>query len=438
MGNRHIIAKLEPLRCRAMSPKPRIMRTENKSRARSFSPSDILRSLRNRDFRLLWCGLLVSAIGTWMQIIALSLVVLRITNNSASALGAVSLVQAAAFFLFAPLGGGLADRFERRKVLMVCQLLLMAIAGTLGILAMHGKPSLTSILLLAFLSSLVTSIDQPTRYAMISTLVPAEDLMNALALQSFVFNGASLVGPALAGIVANYWGLAADFFLNATSFGAVLISLAAFRTRDIRNARSSNILSSLKQGLGAMRADAVLPALILAYGVLLFLGPSPAILLPLFATKVAALSAKTLGILFAAVGLGTLMGALGLASLGDFRHKGKLIFGGFLLWSFALGSFGASHSLTYWLVSLVLLGMAQNTITGATITLMQMRVDPALRGRMMAINTMLMMGIRPVGDFTAGMLMSAAGVRVVTIAAAVVVGVASIVIFVRQPRLFTA
>jgi MFS family permease len=414
------------------------MRTENRLGERGFSPGDIFRSLRNRDFRLLWCGLLVSAIGTWMQIIALSLLVLRITNNSARALGAVSLVQAAAFFLFAPLGGGLADRFERRNVLMVCQVLLMAIAGTLGLLAMWGKPPLSGILVLAFLSSLVTSIDQPTRYAMISTLVPAEDLMNALALQSFVFNGASLVGPALAGIVANSFGLATDFFLNAISFAAVLMSLAALRTRDSHKARSSNILSSLRQGVGAMRADAVLPALILAYGVLLFLGPSPAILLPLFATKVAALSARTLGLLFAAVGLGTLMGALGLASLGDFPHKGKLIFGGFLLWSFALGSFGASHSLAYWLVSLVLLGIAQNAITGTTITLMQMRVDPALRGRMMAINTMLMMGIRPVGDFTAGIMMSAAGVRVVTVAAAVAVGVVAVVIFARKPRLFTA
>jgi predicted MFS family arabinose efflux permease len=414
------------------------MQADNKTGLRHFSFRDTFRSLRNRDFRLLWCGLLVSAIGTWMQIIALSLVVLRITNNSAGALGLVSLVQAAAFFLFAPVGGGLADRFERRNVLMVCQVLLMLIASTLGVLTSHGKPQLTVILLLAFLSSLVTSVDQPTRYAMISTLVPPDELMNALALQSFVFNGASLLGPALAGIVANSLGLAADFYLNAVSFGAVLVSLFALRAPAGHKGRSGNILSSFRQGFSAMRADAVLPALICAYGVLLFLGPSPAILLPLFATKVAALSAKTLGILFAAVGFGTLIGALGLASLGDFRYKGRLIFGGFLLWSVALSSFAASRGLAYWLVSLVLLGIAQNMITGATITLMQARVDPVLRGRMMALNTMLMMGVRPIGDFGAGMLMGAAGVRFVTIAAAIAVGAVAVTIFASRPRLFSA
>lgn len=414
------------------------MQADNQKSLHHFNPRDTFRSLRNRDFRLLWCGLLVSAIGTWMQIIALSLVVLWITNNSPGALGTVSLVQALAFFLFAPVGGGLADRFERRKVLMACQVLLMAIAVMLGVLTAQGKPGLVVILLLAFFSSVVTSIDQPTRYAMISTLVPHEDLMNALALQSFIFNGASLLGPALAGIVANSFGLAADFYLNGVSFAAVLISLFLLRTRDSHKGRASNILQSFREGFGAMRADAVLPALIAAYGVLLFLGPSPAILLPLFATKVATLSARTLGILFAAVGLGTLTGALGLASLGDFRYKGRLIFGGFLLWSFALASFSLSRGLTYWLVSLVLLGAAQNTITGATITLMQTRVESALRGRMMAINTMLMMGVRPVGDFTAGMLMSAAGVRVVAAGAAVTVGVAALVIFVRRPKLLNA
>src|ERR1700676_1267056 len=156
-------------------------------------------ALRYRDFRLLWIGLAVSAVGTWMQIVALSLLVLKITHGSALALGSVSLAQALSFFLFALIGGSVADRFDKRRLLLFTQSVSALLAVVLGVLTLTGVIRLWMILALSFLNGTVLSFDQPARGALVPTLVPREDLMNAISLQAMVFNGASTLGPALAG-----------------------------------------------------------------------------------------------------------------------------------------------------------------------------------------------------------------------------------------------
>src|SRR5689334_6995219 len=191
-----------------------------------------VRSLRNPDFRILWIGLIISAIGTWMQIVAQSLLVLRLTHNSGFALGLVSLAQACAFFLFALLGGGFADRLQRRRLLLATQTLLMCLALSMGVLTLAGRMQVWMIVIIDFLSGAVLSFDQPARAALISSLVPKEDLLNAISLQSAVFNGASVLGPALAGIIIDLIGLPANFFLNAVSFLAVLTSLRIIHPRE--------------------------------------------------------------------------------------------------------------------------------------------------------------------------------------------------------------
>jgi MFS family permease len=166
------------------------------SQADSGSSLRTFRALQYRDFRLLWTGLAVSAVGTWMQIVALSLLVLDITHGSAVALGTLSLTQALSFLLFAAIGGSVADHFDKRRLLLVTQSLMMGFAVLLGILTLTGLIRFWVILLVAFASSSALSFDQPARNALVTSLVPKEHLMNAVSLQSAVFNGASVLGPA--------------------------------------------------------------------------------------------------------------------------------------------------------------------------------------------------------------------------------------------------
>ena len=370
-----------------------------------------LRALRHRDFRWLWVGLFVSAIGTWMQIVAQALLVLSLTHGSPLALGAVSLSQAVAFFLFAPIGGAVADRRDKRRLLLVTQSCMLLLAAGLGALTMLNLVRLWVIALLAFCSGALLSFDQPARSALIPSLVPPADLMNAVSLQSIIFSGASTFGPALAGVAVALIGYAGNFLLNAASYLAVIVALWQLRTEGAPHAGGPRepLWTSVRATLAVTARDAALPGIISGYGVMLFLGPSPAVMLPIFALRVLHLSAPQMGFLFSAVGIGTILGGLTVASLGDFRHKGALFLAAMLLWSAMLGTFAASTWIWLSVAALLILGMAQNAATATAITLMQTRVPPQMRGRIMSLNTLLVMGVRPLGDFPAGALIGAIG-----------------------------
>src|SRR5207245_4609376 len=229
------------------------------SQADSGSSLRTFRALQYRDFRLLWTGLAVSAVGTWMQIVALSLLVLAITHGSAVALGTLSLTQALSFLLFAAIGGSVADHFDKRRLLLVTQSLMMGFAVLLGILTLTGLIRFWVILLVAFTSSSALSFDQPARNALVTSLVPKEHLMNAVSLQSAVFNGASILGPALAGLSLSRIGYSGNFFLNAASFFAVLAALLLLRTPKPQTVPrlSGRMLDSVREALRYVRHDAV-------------------------------------------------------------------------------------------------------------------------------------------------------------------------------------
>lgn len=384
-------------------------------------------SLRYRDYRLLWISLLVSSVGTWMQIIAQSLLVLKITHGSALALGAVSLAQAISFFLFALLGGSLADRIDKRRLLLWTQSFSMLLAFVLGVLTITNVISVGLIILLAFCSGTVLSFDQPTRAALIPILVPKEDLMNAISLQSIVFNGAAVIGPALGGVsigvlayVATQIGIinalsgyAGNFFLNGVSFLGVLVVLAILRVPPEAAAESQEkrgpMLASILASLGTVGRDPALPWVLSGYGALLFFGPSTSLILPYFATQILHLNDFQLGLLFSATGLGTILGALLVASLGDFRYKGYLLLISLIVWCTSLFLFALSTLFWLSLGALLIFGIAQNGVGATTITLLQTRVPPQMRGRVMSLNTLFIMGVRPLGDFPAGGLIAVMG-----------------------------
>jgi len=398
---------------------------------------DALRALRHRDFRLLWVGLFVSAVGTWMQIVAQALLVLHLTGGSPLALGTVSLAQAAAFFLFAPVGGAIADRFDKRRLLIVTQSFLLLLATGLGALTLLGLVRLWMVVATAFCSGAMLSFDQPARASLIPSLVPPADLMNAVSLQSIIFSGAATFGPALAGVMVATIGYAGNFFLNAASYLAVMVALVRLRHAVVGPARGVRepLWRSVRATLATAARDRALPGIIAGYGALLFLGPSPAVMLPIFALRVLHLSAAQMGFLFSAVGVGTILGGLAVASLGDFRYKGRLFLAAVLIWSGALGAFAASTAVWLSVAALLILGAAQNAAGATAVTLMQTRVPPQMRGRIMSLNTLLVMGVRPLGDFPAGALIGAMGGPLTAGMSAALTGIYGIFLALRRPGL---
>jgi MFS family permease len=422
----------------------------------SLSPKlklQTFRALRYRDYRLLWISLIVSSVGTWMQIVAQSLLILQITHGSALALGIVSLAQATSFFLFALIGGGVADRIDKRRFLLVTQSLSMLLAFTLGTLTIMGLIQVWMIVVIAFCSGTVLSFDQPTRSSLVPMLVPKQDLMNAISLQSIVFNGSAVIGPALAGIAigllgyaghslgltGSLTGYAGNFFLNGVSFVGVLFVLYFIRVpKDVADQitdKRGPLFNSIRAALGAVKRDQALPWVLSGYAALLFFGPSASLILPIFATQILHLSPFQLGLLFSASGLGTLIGALTVASLGDFQYKGTLLLTSLLLWTGSLALFAFSRVLWLSLLALILFGISQNGVGATVITLAQLRVPPQMRGRVMSLNTLLIMGVRPLGDFPAGALIALIGGPLTVIISALIVGSYSVYLLIARPTI---
>jgi MFS family permease len=392
------------------------------------------RALRYRDFRLLWVGLIASAVGTWMQIVAQSLLVLKITHGSAFALGSVSLAQASSFLLFALIGGGVADHFDKRRLLLCTQSISAGLAILLGILTLTGVIQLWMILILGFLNGTVLSFDQPARAALLPMLVPPEDLMNAISLQSMVFSGASTLGPALAGLGVEAVGYAGNFFLNGASFLGVIVALSVMRVPPVTDRPPQQpMIAAIRAALGIVRCDAVLPWALSGYGALLFLGPSAALILPVYAVNVLHIGPEGLGVLFSCFGLGSILGALMLATLGYSVRKGYLYFCGILIWVSALTVFALSHWLWVSMAALVAFGVGQILAGTTTITLLQTRVPEQMRGRVMSLNTLLIMGVRPLGDFPAGALISGIGAPETVLLSAGLVAGYGVFVFLKQP-----
>ena len=410
------------------------------------------RALHYRNFRLLWISLVVSSIGTWLQIVSQSLLVLKITHNSPIALGVVSLAQAASFFLFAFIGGSIADRIDKRRFLLFTQSMSLLLAFILGVLTIMGIVQVWMIVLLAFCSGTVLSFDQPTRSSLVPMLVARKDLMNAVSLQSIVFNGAAFVGPTLAGVLIEVFSsvegrfgfpkeslfpYAANFFLNAVSYLGVLVVLYLLRVPEEAKVQSTEkrgpLLASIGASLSAIRRDPALPWILSGYGALLFFGPSNTLILPIFGTQILHLQPAQLGLLFSAAGLGTIAGALAVASLGDFQHKGTLMLSSLLVWTASLLIFALSHLLWLSFFALLLFGIAQNGVGATTITLLQTRVPPQMRGRVMSLNTLLIMGIRPLGDFPASGLIALMGGPLTVVLCASIVGLYSLYLIVARP-----
>lgn len=380
--------------------------------------------LRHRDYRLFWLGQAVSGVGTFMQVVGQSLLVLKLSGGSALPLGLVSLAQALAFFAFALIGGSVVDRVDRRKLLFLTQTLLLIQALVLALLSATGTATLGLAILLAFASGVVVSFDQPARASLFPRLVPREELPRATALNALAMTSAGTLGPALAGFTAATLGLSANFGLNALSFVVALTCLARMRAletpRDVP-ARQP-LLGSVREGLQVVARDPALPWVVSGYGALLLLEPSPSVLLPLYAARVLHIGGGPLGLLFLMVGAGTLLASAVQAAWGSPERRGGVFVVSLVVWAGALAVFALSSSLVWSAVTLLVHGAARNVVGTTAVTLMQLLAPEHARGRVMSLNTLLSGGLRPLGDFGLSAAMAATSLPGTTLLCAGLVG----------------
>lgn len=360
------------------------------------------RALGYRDFRLFFTGQGISLVGTWMQTVAEAWLVYRLTG-SAVLLGVAGFCSHAPMALLSPLGGWAADRLEKRKILFATQIASLVLALALGVLTLAGTIQVWMVLSLGALLGAVNAFDLPARQAFFGEMVERDDLMNAIALNSSMFNAARVIGPAVAGLLVAAVGEGWCFILNAVSYIAVLAGYALMRARGRpRGAGDAAPAAFIAEGFSfAWRAMPV-RALLLLLALLCLVGTPYSVLMPIFADRIIGGGARTLGLLMGAAGLGALAGALTLAARRELSGLGRVI----VLTSagFGLSLMAFAYARTPAIAALCLLpvGYCIMLQLGATNTLLQTMVPDRLRGRTMAIYSMTFTGAAPVGALLAG------------------------------------
>jgi predicted MFS family arabinose efflux permease len=316
------------------------------------------------------------------------------------------------------------DRVNRRKLLFVTQTLLLGLALILAILSATNTASLPMVIVLAFCAGVVVSFDQPARASLFPLLVPREELKRATALNALAMTSAGTVGPALAGFTAATLGLTVNFSLNALSFVFALTCLALIRAQvQPQNIPARQpLLGSVLEGLRVVESHAGLLRVVLGYGALLLLGPSPSVLLPLYAAQVLHVGGAQLGLLFLMVGAGTLLASAVQATFGGNERQGVFVVS-LIIWASALVVFALSSSLLLSAVALLVHGAARNVVGTTAVTMMQLLAPERARGRVMSLNTLLAGGLRPLGDFGLSAAMAATSLAGTTLVCAGLVGV---------------
>ena len=371
-----------------------------------------LRAFRHRDFRLFWSGQLISLVGTWMQSVAQSWLVLELTN-SPFLLGLVGTLQFAPVLFLSFFAGAMADRLPKRRLIITTQSVMCVQALLLAALVHRGHVEFWHVAVMAAVYGLANTVDMPTRQAFVAEMVGKESLRSAIALNSAMFNAARVVGPALAGLVIARWGTALAFLFNGVSFVPVIAALAALHNAGRPRPRLSEqrLRHEIGEGLAyALRTPriALILSLVLCVSAFFF---NYNTLVPLLARDVLHQDAHGFGLLMTAVGVGAVAGAVVLASLGTERPPVELLIGAAVV----LG--GASMSVAgvaRFGVAMALLGLmgfcGMLFMTGANTTV-QLTVPDELRGRVMALHTLMFAGMTPFGAFLVGSITQALGAR---------------------------
>jgi predicted MFS family arabinose efflux permease len=363
----------------------------------------IFKAFKYRDFRLMWIGACTSSIGTWMQIVAQGWLIYRL-SHSAFLLALDQFLGGIPIFLFSLIGGVVADRVERRKILLGSQYVQMASATLLTILVATGMVHVWQILCLSFISGLAQAFGGPAYMALIPTLVDRDDMPNAIALNSIQFNVAVMVGPALAGQALARLGETSCFALNSISFLAPIVSLSLISARFLPVKTTESMFFSLKQGIRFARQQSSMEALILLAFCMTALGMPMRTYIPVFVKDIFHRGPETYGNLLALMGLGSIFGSLTIATAGNFKRKGLVALGALISLGAGISAFALSTSVRLSGIILVLVGASMMAVFATVNSLVQLITTNEMRGRVMSVYNVAFRGGMPMGNLVSGWL----------------------------------
>jgi MFS family permease len=396
-----------------------------------------LRALGYRNFQLFFGGQLISLVGTWMQSVAQAWLVYRLTGSSVL-LGAVGFAGQIPVFLLSAVGGIVADRYSRRHIVIATQTASMLLAFVLAALTLSGSVRIWHIFVLSALLGTANSFDIPARQSFIVEMVGKRDLMNAIALNSSMFNASRVVGPAIAGLLVAGIGEGWCFFVNGVSFLAVIAGLLLMdvKRREAVNQPASPI-SRVVEGFRFVIRNPPVHAILILLGIVSVTGMPYTVLMPIFADRILHGGARALGGLSAVAGVGALAGALLLASRKDLKGLGRWVAVSALGFGASLAAFAASRQL--WLSGAILVptGFFIMIEMGSSNTLIQSMVPDRLRGRVMSVYSMMFMGMAPIGSLIAGAAAARFGAPATVAAAGAVCMAAAAVFWMRLPKIRT-
>lgn len=385
----------------------------------------LLTVFRHTNYRLFFAGQLLSLLGTWMQFIGQAWLVYRLTG-SPLALGVVGFAQQSPVFFFSAFGGTLADRFDRRTLLMIAQSLCALQATTLAVLTFTNLVSFEMVVGLAVVFGLVNSVEIPTRQSFTVEIVGKGDLQNAIALNSIMFNLARVGGPAIAGVIVATVGEAWCFAINGVSYMAVIAGLALMTLQRAPRPEFKHPLQELREGLSYVIHHREIRTVLIALALSSFAGAPYMTLMPVMAEQVLGTDSTGFGYLMSAVGLGALFGAFAMSRL-DLKALARAP--AIAAIAFGLGLIAFSQSTNFWLSWLLVLPTAFSLMLqgGATNTIVQTLVEDRMRGRVMAYFTMSFLGMIPFGSLTAGAIAHQVGAPMTLALGGVVATIAGII-----------
>jgi len=395
-----------------------------------------LRALRYRNYRLFFSGQSLSLIGTWMQQVALGWLVYRLTD-SAFLLGLVGFSSQIPTFILASVAGVLADRYNKHKIIIITQTLAMIQAFILTFLTLSSTIQIWQILVLSLFSGLINAFDMPTRQSFVIEMVDdRNDLPNAIALNSSMFNAARLIGPTIAGILITAIGEGFCFLVNALSYLTVIAALLMMKIGPpVITKKKEKVLEGLKEGIKYAYNFKPIRALLLLIGLISLTGMPYTVLMPVFARDILHGDAHTLGFLFGAVGTGALIGAIYLASRKSVLGLGRWIAIATSIFSLGLLFFSFSREIYLSIGLMLFTGFGMMMQMASTNTLLQTLVDDDKRGRIMSLYVMAFMGTAPFGSFMAGTLASTIGAPYTVLSSGIICLIAAIVFYKNLPSL---
>ncbi len=376
---------------------------------RGFRPGALFASLAHRDFRFFLTGAVLSNIGTWMQMVALGWLVLGLTG-SAFYVGLVNFTGNVPVTFLVLFAGVAADRLDRKLLIIWTQVVMLVLALILAYMTQAQTINIPSIIVLSIGFGLMTAVMFPAWQAFLSDIVPRNDLMNAIALNSAQFHMARLVGPAVAGLVLAAWGAAANFYINAFSFLAVILAMLAIRPDRHPKAPEFSIMSHLKEGFEFVRGKPVIRTLLLTVAAITLFGMPYATLMPVYVKNVLHLGASGFGFLMAANGAGALSGALLVGALAPHVKRETMIKTGSVMFGTALVLLGFARHVAVAVPILVLCGGAFLITNSAINTSLQSLTPRRLRGRVMSMFVLGFMGIMPFAGLVFGAVAELTGV----------------------------